>query len=109
MKPHTPLLLSAAMAVAGFSGISAAPLSIDDYCDIKTAAPASVKEMRPLADGQTYACISDDEKAIYVYSYKTGKKVGTLFSTDNISGTLKIDEFDGYALSANEKKDIALE
>lgn len=47
MKPHTPLLLSAAMAVAGFSGISAAPLSIDDYCDIKTAAPASVKEMRP--------------------------------------------------------------
>lgn len=104
MKPHTPLLLSAAMAVAGFSGISAAPLSIDDYCDIKTAAPASVKEMRPLADGQTYACISDDEKAIYVYSYKTGKKVGTLFSTDNISGTLKIDEFDGYALSANEKK-----
>ena len=104
MKPHTPLLLSAAMAVAGFSGISAAPLSIDDYCDIKTAAPASVKEMRPLADGQTYACISDDEKAIYVYSYKTGKKVGTLFSTDKISGTLKIDEFDGYALSANEKK-----
>ena len=98
MKPHTPLLLSATMAVAGLTGASAAPLTIDDYCDIKTAAPASVKEMRPLADGQTYACISDDEKTIDVYSYKTGKKVSTLFSVDNIAGALKIDEFDGYAL-----------
>ena len=103
MKRH-PIILSALMAAGAAMSVQAAPLTLDDYCDIKTAAPNSVKEMRPLADGQTYACISDDGSAIEVYSYKTGKLVTTLFSTASISGELKIDEFDGYAISGNEKK-----
>ena len=62
----------------------AAPLTVEDFCDIKTSAPVSVKEMRPMADGLTYAAISDDGHSIDVYSYKTGKQVNTLFSVDAI-------------------------
>lgn len=81
-----------------------AELTIADYCDIKTSTPTMIKEMRPLADGISYACISDDGQKIEVFSYKTGKKTSTLFDINTIKGELKINEFDGYKLSANEKK-----
>lgn len=79
-------------------------LTVEDYCDLNLSRAASVKEMRPLADGVSYAAISDDGRSIDVYSYKTGKKVSTLFSVDNIKGDVKISDFDGYELSQNEKK-----
>ena len=98
------LIGSALMCVALGSGVANGQLTIKDYCDIKTAAPTMIKEMRPLADGVSYACISDDGKRIEVFNYKTGKKVSTLFDVDAIKGDVKISEFDGYALSSNEKK-----
>ncbi|MDE5878357.1 MAG: S9 family peptidase [Muribaculaceae bacterium] len=82
----------------------ATPLNVEDYCDVKISAPVSIKEMRPLADGLTYAAISDDGRSIEVYSYKSGKKVNTLFSVDAIKGDVKIDGFEGYVLSDNERK-----
>lgn len=91
------------MTAMTLQGAMAASLSIDDYCDPKIAAPASVKDMCPLSDGASYACISDDERAIETYSYKTGQKIATLFSLDDIKGDLKISDFDGYTLSDDEK------
>ena len=102
MKPQKSFLIGLAALTA--VSASATTLTIDDYCDIKTAAPASVKEMTPLSDGQTYACISDDGNSIDVYSYRTGKKVSELFNVNNIAGPLKIDEFDGYSIGAGEKR-----
>lgn len=94
------------LGIAGVSACAAfaAPLTIDDYCSPELTAPAGVKEMRPLNDGESFAAISDDGKAIGVYSYKTGEKVSTLFSIDGVKGDVRIDSFDGYELSANEKK-----
>lgn len=83
---------------------ASAALTIDDYCDVKISAPAQVKEMRPLADGLSYAAISDDGKRIEVFSYKNGRKTGTLFDTDAVKGDIRISDFDGYQLSENEKK-----
>lgn len=80
-----------------------AKLSLNDYCDVKISAPEGVKEMNPLNEGETYSCISSDGKAIEVYSYKTGAKVNTLFDISAVKGDLKIEEFDGYELSSNEK------
>lgn len=97
-------MLAATGVISGISDMTATTLSINDYCDVKIAAPKSVKEMTPLADGETYACISDNGNAIEVYSYKTGKKVNTLFDVNNIAGELKISDFDGYSISGNEKK-----
>lgn len=79
-------------------------LSVEDYCDIRVNAPASIKEMRPMADGVSYLAISEDGSSIDVFSYKTGTKTSTLFDIKNVKGELKIDEFDGYEISANEKK-----
>ena len=94
--------LTATTAAAVLPSV-AAPLGLEDYCDVKISAPKSVKEMTPLADGQSYACISDDGNSIDVYSYKTGQKTSTLFSISNIAGSVKIDEFDGFAISENGK------
>ncbi len=83
---------------------SAASLTVEDYCSPEASRPKGVKEMTPLADGLSYAAVSDDGRSIETFSYKTGKKTGTLFSVDNIKGELKISEFDGYSISDNGKK-----
>lgn len=104
MKTVRDILFPVLGAVAFTCGAYASPLTVDDYCDVKIAAPASVKEMRPLADGVSYAAISEDGKRIEVFSYKTGQRTGVLFDLDNVKGEVKISDFEGYELSANEKK-----
>lgn len=100
-------LYIAAALVGGLSlpGQTAeAALNVNDYCDVKIAAPAGVKEMTPLSDGISYAAISDDGERIESYSYKTGKKTGVLFDLKGVKGTVKIDDFEGYTISDNGKK-----
>ena len=92
------------IGIASLASASAAPLTVDDYCTPSLTSPKGVKEMRPLADGTSYAAVSDDGRRIEVFSYKTGKAISTLFSLDAVKGDLRIDDFDGYALSENEKK-----
>lgn len=91
-----------------FSGLAlatpAAALTVEDFCDPKVSAPSGIKAITPLSDGMTYSAVSDDGKRIEVYSFKTGKIVSTLFDVDKIKGELKIDSFEGYKISANEKK-----
>ncbi|MDE6272398.1 MAG: S9 family peptidase [Muribaculaceae bacterium] len=105
MKLHNFLLAALALGASAMTASYSygARLTIDDYCDLKIATPSGVKEMSPMADGQSYSCISDDGNSIEVYSYKTGKKISTLFSISNIKGEVKISEFDGYSISENEK------
>lgn len=96
-------ILSFALALSALSG-GAQTFTAEDFCDIKTTTAKSVKEMTPLSDGQSYAAISNDGKEIEIFSYKTGKKTGTLFNIDNVKGDVKISEFDGFSVSADEKK-----
>lgn len=90
--------------MAGVSAVSAKAITIEQYCDPSATRPAAIKDITPLNDGVSYAAVSDNGRDIEVYSYKTGKKVSTLFSLDGVKGEIKIDSFDGYSLSANEKK-----
>ena len=39
-----------------------------------------------MADGETYAQISDDGKQIITYSFKTGKQTGVLFDAATARG-----------------------
>lgn len=100
LKKILPLAVALVSAPAASSDV----LTADDYCSPKLTAPAGVKEMRPLADGESFAAISDDGRSIEIYSYKSGKKTGTLFSLDSVKGDLKIDDFEGYEISDNGKK-----
>lgn len=87
-----------------FSSSSVYGLTVEDFCDPKICAPKGIKTITPLADGISYSAVSEDGKKIEVYSYKTGKLLSTLFDVNAIKGDLRIDSFDGYQLSANEKK-----
>ncbi|MCM1153307.1 MAG: S9 family peptidase [Muribaculum sp.] len=94
----------AVAALTATAHLSAANLTVQDFCDIATASPASVKESTPMPDGETFAAISDDEKSIELFSYKTGKKTGVLFNLDNVKGDVKMSAFDGYSVSDNGRK-----
>ncbi|MCM1290688.1 MAG: S9 family peptidase [Prevotella sp.] len=101
MKKYLSLMIAGLIAVGS---VEAQELTVEDYCDVNVAAPSTIKEMRPLSDGISYACISDDGKKIEVFNYKTGKQTSTLFDIDAVKGDLKISDFEGYKLSQNEKK-----
>lgn len=85
------LLLAAAEATAG------------NKFDLKTITAGEFRseqmaEVRPLADGETYAMISADGKQIVKYSFKTGKQVGVMFDVATARGP-KIDKVEGYIVS----------
>ena len=92
------------IALAGFFLTAKAELTISDYCDISKATPAGFKDVTSLPDGESFAAISDDGRAIEKFSFKTGKKTGELFNLDNVKGELKIKDFEGFQISENGKK-----
>ena len=63
----------------------------------------TMTEVRPLADGETYAQISDDGQRIVTYSFKTGKQVGVLFDAATARGS-KVNRVDGYIVSPDGKR-----
>lgn len=79
-------------------------LTVEDYCDVTTAAPVALKDMTPLEDGASYAVISDDNKCIEVFSYKTGKKTSTLFDINNLKGDVKVTEIEGFRVANGGRK-----
>ena len=104
MKPIKQMLMAALAGGSIAFGANAQALTPDDYCSPSITSPEGVKKMTPLNDGVTYAAISEDGRSIEVFSYKTGQKISTLFSLDGVKGDVKIDDFEGYTLSPNEKK-----
>jgi dipeptidyl-peptidase-4 len=63
-----------------------------------TYAPKNVDEMRSLPDGEHYTMLSNDQKAIIKYAYKTGKITDTLFHVNKVRET-KLEKIEGYAIS----------
>ena len=58
----------------------------------------SISAVYPMADGETYAQISDDGKQIITYSFRTGKHTGVLFDATTARGA-EVKRVDGYILS----------
>ena len=58
----------------------------------------SISAVYPMADGETYAQISDDGKKIITYSFRTGKQTGVLFDATTARGP-EVKSVDGYILS----------
>ncbi|MCD8203063.1 MAG: DPP IV N-terminal domain-containing protein, partial [Prevotella sp.] len=77
-------------------------LSLKDITDSKYSAE-TLGAVTPLADGESYAMMSDDGKKLYKYSFKTGKQSDVLFDVGNTVGC-KIDKFDNYIMSPDETK-----
>lgn len=58
----------------------------------------SMRDVHPMADGESYAQISDDGKRILTYSFRTGEQVGTLFDATTARGA-QLKGVDGYIVS----------
>ncbi len=63
----------------------------------------SMTEVRPMADGETYAQISDDGKRIVTYSFWTGQQTGVLFDATAVQGA-DIDMVEGYIMSPDNSR-----
>ena len=74
--------LSLALAVSASAGEKLTLKGITNG-DFKSKTMSAV---RPMADGETYAQISDDGKQIITYSFKTGKQTGVLFDAATARG-----------------------
>lgn len=94
-----------ALCVAAAGTMTAAfAITPEEYCVPSMAAPAEVKEMTPMPDGETYAAVSDDGKSIELFSFKTGKKTGELYNPANVKGDVKMDYFDGFVISDDGRR-----
>ena len=62
----------------------------------------SVKRVRPMADGESYALVSDDGQKIERCSFKTGEVIETLFDASTARGAV-VRRVEGYILSPDEK------
>ena len=77
-------------------------LTIADITSGKFAA-AMISEIRPVPNTDQYACVSDDQTRIDLYSFKTGKQVQTLFDVNNTQRE-SIKKVEGYILSPDGSK-----
>ena len=63
----------------------------------------SVGAVVPLADGESYAQLSDDSKQILQFSFQTGKQTAVLFDAATARGP-KVNRVDGYVISPDGKR-----
>lgn len=63
----------------------------------------SMTEVRPMADGETYAQLSNDRQRIVRYSFLTGREAGVLFDVTKANGD-KIDAVEGYIVSPDGRR-----
>jgi dipeptidyl-peptidase-4 len=89
--------LGTMMLLGTVTASAAQQLTLKDITDgyFKAQTLAAVK---PMADGETYAQISDDGKRIVQYSFRTGKQTAVLFDAATARGP-RIAAVDGYSVS----------
>ncbi len=63
----------------------------------------SMAVVKALADGESYAQMSDDGKRIVRYSFKTGKEQGVLFDVATAKG-VQLESIDGYIVSPDGQR-----
>lgn len=70
-----------------------------DLKDVATGGYSAkgMAQVTPMADGESWAQISDDGQRIERYSFRTGKKVATVFDASTVRGP-KVKKVDGYII-----------
>lgn len=94
------LFILAFAIMASFSA-SSQIISLDDIVNYKYS-PKTISGLNPMADGESFARLSDDRKSIVRYSFKNGEKLETIFDVNNTQGP-KLQSIDGYIVSPDEK------
>ena len=95
------LVLAVAVCVMAAGAAFAQQIQLRDIMNYKYM-PQSVREVNPLADGESYSCVTSDGKRIERCSFKTGEVVETLFDVSTARGAV-IRSVEGYIMSPDEK------
>jgi len=94
-------LLTAAMPVMGQAAAESTPQNEKFTLEDITGGQfygESMSAVRPLADGVSYAQLSDDRRRIVSHSFRDGSETGVLVDLSAVQGD-SIDAIDGYLLS----------
>ena len=95
-------LIGAALLMSSVSIVAGEKLNLGDITRGEFR-QETLSEVRPMADGETYAQISADGKRIVTYSFKTGKQVGVLFDATTARGA-SIARVEGYIVSPDGRR-----
>lgn len=95
-------IVCAAMLIAAGSSLAADKLKLKDITDGAFRAEY-LSAITPLADGESYACISSDGRQVVKCSYKTGKQSDVLFDVSTAVGP-KVEGVDGFIMSPDGQK-----
>ena len=95
-------VMCAALVFAMTASMAEGSLRLKDIAGNEFAAER-LSAVTPLADGESYAMISQDGKKVVKYSYKTGKQTAVLFDADNTVGE-KVEKLDNFIMSPDGTK-----
>lgn len=83
------------------AAVSAQQITLDDVVNYKYY-PKSVRGVKPMADGESYSCVSDNRQSIEKHSFKTGEVTEVLFDASEARGAT-VRAVEGYIISPDEK------
>jgi len=86
------MLMATAMSVAAGEKLSLRAITQGEFRS------KTISEVQPMADGESYAQMSDNGKQILTYAFRTGKQTGVLFDATTARGA-SIGRIDGYIIS----------
>ena len=86
------MLMATAMSVTAGEKLSLRAITKGEFRS------QTISEVQPMADGESYAQMSDNGKQILTYAFRTGKQTGVLFDASTARGA-SIDRIDGYIIS----------
>ena len=102
MKMPITMMLVAALLLGHVSAGAADTLTIKDITSGKYAAE-NLRSLTPLADGESFAQISQDRDKILKYSFTTGKQTGVVFDTEAV-GDARLKSIDSYSPSPDNSR-----
>lgn len=99
MKKAILLLLA---AICGHTAATAAgTITIKDVTSGAFRAK-TMPAVKPLADGESYAVLADNNTKIVKHSFKTGRQTSVIFDINTVRGP-KIKRIDGYVISPDSR------
>ena len=101
MKKPRMLMLAAALLASALFAYAGDTLTISDIAAGHYAAE-NLRSLTPLADGESFAQISQQRDQIVKYSFSTGKQTGILLDIQGSAG--QVNGIDGYTPSPDNRR-----
>ena len=102
MMKKTMMMVVAAVLLLSMQAVAGERLTLNDITSGEFRGE-SMAAVQALADGESYAQLSDDGRRIEKYSFQSGKLLGTLFDCDLAKGDT-LAGIDGYIMSSDGKR-----